>query len=38
MRIVEGSGTGELAGITGGGTFTAPLGSEATVELDYALG
>ncbi len=38
MNVVEGSGAGELAGITGGGTFTAPLGSEATVELRYELG
>jgi hypothetical protein len=38
MRVVEGSGTGELAGISGGGRFSAPLGSEATVELDYELG
>lgn len=37
MSVVEGSGTGELAGITGAGSFTAPLGSEATVELSYEL-
>ena len=37
MRIVDGSGTGELEGIAGGGSFSAPLGNEATVELDYSL-
>ena len=37
MRVVDGSGTGELAGIEGGGSFSAPLGSEAAVELDYSI-
>ena len=37
-RIVTGSGTGELAGIEGGGTFDAPGGLEATYELEYTLG
>jgi hypothetical protein len=37
MRVVDGSGTGELEGITGSGSFSAPLGSEATVELDYSV-
>lgn len=35
MRVVEGSGTGELAGVSGSGTFDAPHGSEMTVEIDY---
>jgi uncharacterized protein DUF3224 len=33
--IVDGSGTEELSGITGTGGFAAPLGSTASVELDY---
>lgn len=37
-RIVTGSGTGELAGISGAGTFEAPGGPEASYELDYSLG
>ena len=37
MRVVEGSGTGDLAGISGDGSFSAPLGSEASVELDYSV-
>ena len=37
MRIVDGSGSGELEGIAGTGSFSAPLGSEATVELEYSL-
>ena len=37
MRVVDGSGTGELEGIEGSGSFSAPLGSEAAVELDYSL-
>ncbi len=36
-RIVTGSGTGELAGVTGEGTFDAPGGPEATYELEYLL-
>jgi hypothetical protein len=38
MVVVEGSGDNELAGISGTGSFSAPLGSEATVELDYEIG
>jgi len=38
MRVVDGSGTGELAGISGSGSFDAPLGSEASVELEYEVG
>ena len=38
MRVVEGSGNGELAGISGAGSFSAPLGDQAAVELDYELG
>lgn len=37
-RVVPGSGTGELAGITGEGSFDAPGGPEASYELDYNLG
>jgi hypothetical protein len=35
LEIVRGSGTGELAGITGTGTLTAPMGGEPSVSLDY---
>jgi hypothetical protein len=35
--VVDGSGTEELAGITGNGRFEAPMGSEATFSLDYDL-
>jgi len=35
LAVVERSGTEELAGITGTGAFAAPLGSTASVELDY---
>jgi hypothetical protein len=36
--IVAESGTDELAGITGTGSFDAPGGPQATYELDYELG
>ena len=32
--VVEGSGSGDLEGLTGAGTFEAPMGSTATFELD----
>jgi hypothetical protein len=35
ITIVRGSGTGDLAGITGSGTFSAPMGGEPSVSLDY---
>ena len=35
LTIVPGTGTGELAGITGGGTFRAPMGGEPALSLDY---
>jgi hypothetical protein len=38
LTVVAGSGTDELADISGTGSFTAPMGSEATVTLDYDLG
>jgi hypothetical protein len=38
LTVVEGSGTGELAGISGTGSFSAPMGSEAELTLDYELG
>jgi hypothetical protein len=33
--VVQGSGTGQLRGLRGRGGFSAPLGSQATVTLDY---
>jgi hypothetical protein len=33
--IVDGSGTGQLAGITGSGSFDAPGGKQGTYELDF---
>ncbi len=33
--VVPGSGTGELDGLRGRGGFSAPLGSEAAVTLEY---
>jgi hypothetical protein len=35
FEVVARSGTEELSGITGTGAFAAPLGSTASVELDY---
>jgi Protein of unknown function (DUF3224) len=35
LEIVRGSGTGELAGIVGRGSFSAPAGGEPVVSLDY---
>jgi Protein of unknown function (DUF3224) len=35
--VLDGSATGELAGLTGTGTFSAPSGGEPTVTLDYEL-
>ena len=35
--VVPGSGTGELGGLSGGGTFTAPLGSTGSYSLDYSV-
>lgn len=37
LDVVAGSGTEELSAITGTGAFAAPLGSTASVELDYDL-
>ena len=36
-HVVAGSGTGELTGIAGDGTFEAPGGPEAAYELEYRL-
>ena len=36
--VVVGSGTRDLAGLRGHGGFRAPLGPEATYELDYTFG
>ena len=38
VTVVTGSGTGDLAGISGTGSFTAPMGDEASLTLDYELG
>ena len=38
LTVVAGSGTGDLAGISGTGSFSAPMGDTATVTLDYSLG
>jgi hypothetical protein len=38
FEVVARSGTEELSGITGTGAFAAPLGSTASVELDYDVG
>jgi hypothetical protein len=35
--IVVGAGTGELSGLTGSGTFEAPMGETAVVTLEYDL-
>jgi Protein of unknown function (DUF3224) len=35
LSVVPGSGTGNLRGLRGEGQFSAPLGSEAAVTLDY---
>jgi hypothetical protein len=35
LTIVSGSGTGDLAGITGSGSFSAPHGRTPSVSLDY---
>jgi hypothetical protein len=35
--VLAGSGTDELAGLTGTGTMSAPTGGEPTVSLDYDL-
>ena len=36
-KVVEGSGTGELAGLRGSGTFEAPMGNKATLTFEYDL-
>lgn len=38
VRVVEGSGTGGLAGLRGDGKFHAPKGPTATFTLDYTMG
>jgi hypothetical protein len=37
-RVVPGSGTQELAGIDGSGSFEAPGGMEVEYQLDYRIG
>ncbi len=37
LDILEGSGTGDLTGIAGSGTFSAPHGDAATVTLEYTI-
>lgn len=36
--VIQGSATGELDGLRGQGEFVAPLGPEASFELDYEIG
>ena len=38
LHVVDGSGTGELAGLTGEGKFEAQHGPTASYTLDYDLG
>ena len=38
LAVVPGSGTGDLDGIQGEGSFSAPMGSKATYTLDYKIG
>ena len=35
LSVVPGSGTGELRGLCGNGSFTAPHGGEPSLTLDY---
>ena len=37
LTVIDGSGTGDLAGIRGTGSFTAPMGDTASLTLDYEL-
>jgi hypothetical protein len=37
LSVVAGSGTGDLAGLKGKGTFVSPLGEKAAVTLDYTI-
>ena len=34
-KIVPGSGTGDLEGLSGSGTFEAPSGNKATINFEY---
>lgn len=36
--VVPGTGTGELAGLSGSGTFAAPMGTTGTYTLEYTVG
>jgi hypothetical protein len=38
LRVVPGSGTGDLTGLTGQGTFEAPMGPNGKYVLDYTVG
>jgi hypothetical protein len=38
LAVIDGSGTEELSGISGGGAFVAPHGSTPSLDLDYELG
>jgi hypothetical protein len=38
LRVLPGSGTGGLAGLTGEGSYEAPLGPSGTYRLTYDLG
>ena len=37
LTVIDGSGTNDLAGISGSGRLDAPGGPEGTYELDYEL-
>jgi hypothetical protein len=37
LTVVSGSGTGDLRGLRGQGSFGAPIGSRASVTLDYEI-
>lgn len=37
LAVVPGSATGDLDGLSGRGEFTAPMGSEAKITLEYDL-
>ena len=38
LAVIPGSGTGDLEGIQGEGSFSAPMGSKANYTLDYKIG
>jgi len=38
LTVIPGTGTGELAGLEGSGTFEAPHGGSASFDFDYQVG